>query len=216
MALLYQTGLLTTLAYLLGERTVNSSTSAPRADFLQETLKEAYAADPWRFARTNATLTITSGIATLPTDYDDNHTAHIKFANGDSEFELEPVDPDDSELTQQGSRHRWVETTDSDPDRYVLRTKDTDVSPASIRYQKRPPELDSDDTIGTPYPNKITLALGARRYVKLGQNPDADISQDEAIFEKRIAADIAAHQVPAPRKNRKSRQTQTGSSTGEF
>jgi hypothetical protein len=32
----------------LGERTVNATTSAPRADFIQQTLEEAYAAYPWR------------------------------------------------------------------------------------------------------------------------------------------------------------------------
>ena len=70
-----QSDILTTLAYLLGERSVNATTSAPRADFVQQTLVEAYQAYPWRFARTNATLTISNGIATLPTNYDDSHDA---------------------------------------------------------------------------------------------------------------------------------------------
>jgi hypothetical protein len=54
--LLYQSGLLTTLAYLMGERTVNATTSAPRGDFLQKTLNEVYQAYEWPFAKRNRLL----------------------------------------------------------------------------------------------------------------------------------------------------------------
>lgn len=208
-----QSDILITLAYLLGERSVNSTTSAPRADFIQQTLVEAYQAYPWRFARTNATLTISNGIATLPTNYDDNHQSHVKFDNG-SEIELDPVDPDDSEDLEDGDRAYWIETIGDNT--FVVHTKDADVSTASLRYQKLPPVLDSAGTITTPYPNKMTLALGARRFVKLGQNPDADISQDEKIFQNKLSGDIAFQQVNAPRKRRKTAQTQTGSRTGDW
>lgn len=208
-----QTEILTTLARLLGERSVNATTSTSRADFIQETLTEAYQAYPWRFARTNATLSISSGIATLPTNYDDNQPAQAKFDNGVT-VKLDAIDPDDEGDVTDGDRAVWIEAIDDD--RYILNTKDSDVSTVRFRYQKRPPILDSAGTITTPYPNKMTIALGARRYVKLGQNPDADISQDEKIFQNRLSADIAFHQVPAPRKRRKTAQSQTGSHTGEF
>lgn len=212
---LTQSDILVSLAYLMGERTVNATTSTPRADFIQQSLEDAYQAYPWRFARTNATLTITSGVATLPTNYDDSHFSHAKFNSGGVEFKLEPVDPDNSEDLADGDEAQWIEVLD-DGERYVLKTKDTSLSTVLFRYQKKAPVLDSSGTITTPYPKKNTIALGARRYVKLGQNPDADISQDEAAFDKRIQQDIAAHQVQAPRKRRRSRQSQAGSTTGEF
>lgn len=216
MSLISQTDILTTLAYLLGERSVNATTSAPRANFIQKTLNQAYRAYPWRFARTNATLTISGGIATLPTDYNDSHPAHVKFNNG-VDVELDLVDPDDSEDLVDGDRAAWIERIASDTeDRYKIITKDSDPTLALVRYQKLAPTLDSNASVRTPYPNEMTLALGARRYVKLGQNPDADISQDEAIFTAELNKDIAAHQVPAPRKRRKTAQSQTGSYTGEF
>ena len=208
-----QSDILTTLAYLLGERSVNATTSAPRADFVQQTIVEAYQAYPWRFARTNATLTISNGIATLPTNYDDSHLAHVKFNNG-VETELDLVDPDDSEDLVQGDRAAWIETVADDV--FVIKTKDADVTTALVRYQKKAPVLDSSGTVVTPYPNKMTIALGARRYVKLGQNPDADISQDEKIFQNKLSQDIAFQQVNAPRKRRKTAHTQTGSATGDF
>ena len=207
-----QTDILTTLAYLMGESTVSSSTSTTRGDFIQDSLKEAYAAYPWRFARGNATLTISSGIATRPTNYDYCIFALFKFLIG-SVFRVDTFDPNDSIDTENGDRAAWIEALD-DGSTYVFNTKDTDYTTVSVRYQKVAPSINA--SISTPYPDKMTLALGARRFVKLGQNPDADISQDEAIFQKRLAANVAAHQVPASRKRRRTRQSQTGTSTGDF
>lgn len=214
MALKTRTDFLTTLAYLLGEKSVNSSTSAPRADFIQETLNEAYQSYPWRFARATATLSVVNGVATLPTTYDQAHASHAQFDNG-NEIEIDEVHDMDSNQLVDGDRAAWIEAI-GDGDRFILRTKDSDVSTVSFRHQKRAPILDSSDTVKTPYPNKMTIALGARRYVKLGQNPDADISQDEAIFDKRLNLDIASEQVPTPRKRRKTAHGQAGTHTGAF
>lgn len=214
MALFYQNDFLTNLAYLMGERSVNSTTSTPRADFIQTALNDAYKAYPWRFARANATLTVTNGIATLPTDYDNNHLAYAKFDNGGVAQDIDFVDADDEDDLSDGDRAAWVEAI-GNGDRYILRIKDTDVATLRFRYQELAPIL-STASVGTPYFNKRTISLGARRDVKLGQNPDADISQDQAIFEREIAKDIAAHQVNAPRKRRRTAHGQTNSHTGEF
>lgn len=204
----YQTDFLTTLAYLMGERSVATSTSTPRADMIQNSLNDAYKAYPWRFARANATLTVTDGVATLPTVYDDNHLAFAKFDNGGVVENLVPYDPDDENLLEDGDRAAWIEVLD-DGITYILKTKDTDISTLRFRYQKKAPNL-ATASVGTPYFNKRTIALGARRDVKLGQNPDADISQDQAIFERELAKDFAAHQVQAPRKKRRTAAGRTG------
>ena len=214
MALFYQNDFLTTLAYEMGERSVNSTTSTSRADFIQTALADAYKAYPWRFARVNATLTVTGGLATLPTDYDNNHLAYAKFDNGGVAQDIDLVDADDEDDLSDGDRAAWVEAI-GDGDRYVLKLKDSDVATLRFRYQKLAPVLSVAST-GTPYFNKRTIVLGARRDVKLGQNPDADISQDQAIFEREIAKDIAAHQVNAPRKRRRTAHGQTNTATGEF
>lgn len=214
MALIYQTDLLTTLAYLMGERSVNSTTSTARAKFIQSSLQDAYKAYPWRFARANATLSVVAGIATLPATYDNNHSAYAKFDNGSAVENIDFVDPDDENDLVDGDRGAWIEAI-GDGDQYILRIKDTDVATLRFRYQKLAPVLATAST-GTSYPNEMTIALGARRYVKLGQNPDADISQDQTIFERELAKDIAAHQVQAPRKRRRTAQGQTGQHTGAF
>lgn len=212
--LYYQNDFLTTLAYEMGERSVNSTTSTPRADFIQTALNDAYKSYPWRFARVNATLTVTGGLATLPTDYDNNHLAYAKFDNGNVATDIDFVDADDEDDLADGDRAAWVEAI-GDGDRYILKLKDSDVATLRFRYQKMAPVL-STASVGTPYFNKRTIVLGARRDVKLGQNPDADISQDQALFEREIAKDIASHQVNAPRKRRKTAQDKTGRATGDF
>lgn len=212
--MLYLTPLLTTLAYLMGERSVSSSTTAQRTDFIQKTLEEAYGAYPWRFNTANATLSISSGIATLPTDFDINHQMYASyFSDTVTELDLDEIDPADKEQISDGDNKFWL-TAQSDGS-FLLNTKDS-ISSVVVRYQKTPPVLDSAGTIGSPYPNGMTIAMGARRYVKLGQNPDADISQDQKLFEKQLANDIAGQQIPAPRKQHRTRQSQSGTHTGDW
>ena len=216
MAYQYQPGLLQTIAYLMGERTVNSTTSTSRADFLQKTLSEAYQAYPWKFAHTNATLSISSGIATLPTAVDYQHAIRAYFypSGQTQETYLEEIDAGDKDRVAAGSRAFWLNSNGDGT--YNLQTKDTDVPSIIFGYQSLAPTLDTAGTVGTPYPNAMTLALGARRFVKLGQNPDADISQDQALFKQYLNQDIAAEQIPHARKRRNTRQRLTGRSTGDF
>jgi hypothetical protein len=220
LQLYYQSDFLTTLAYLMGEKTVNSSTSAPRADFIQSAIHDAYGAYPWIFARAKTTITLASNLATLPDDYDARHLswafAPDTAVSTDDGERLDPVSDVDNHDLVNGDRAMWVEPVpNGDGTRYVLRTKDSDLSSLYFRYQKVEPNLSTAST-GTPYPNKRTIALGARTYVKLGQNPDADISQELKTFEKEIAKDIAQYQVQETRKRRRTAQGQTGRSTGDW
>lgn len=216
-AVLYQNDFLTTLAYLMGEKTVNSSTSAPRADFIQSALHDAYGEYPWIFARANATLSLSNGMATLPTLYDARHASYGKFSQAGAETRLDPVSDYDNGDVSDGDRAMWIEPIDGgDGTRYGIHVKDSDVSTVLFRYQKQEPTLDSSGTVGTPYPNKRTIALGARIYVKLGQNPDADVSQEESQFDKAIAKDIKRFQVQEPRRRKRTRQDLVGAATGDF
>lgn len=212
--MIYLTNLLTTLAYLMGERSVIAANSTSRTDFIQKTLEEAYSEHPWRFATANATLAISNGIATLPTNFDIGHQMYASyFTDSVTELDLDQIDPADKEQVNDGDRKFWL-TAQSDGS-FLLNTKDS-ISSAVVRYQKLPPTLDSAGTVGTPYPSAMTIALGARRYVKLGQNPDADISQDQKLFEKMLKKDVSGDRLPSPAKNRRTRQQMRGTSTGEF
>lgn len=207
-----QPNLLQSLAYKMGERTVNSTTSASRAVFVQETLQELYQAYPWRWARTTATLAISGGIATLPSALDSAQLIRASYYSGTQQIDLGQVDVNDTSTVDIGNNQFWFT---SNPDgTFLLNTKETVPANAVVVYQTLAPTLDAAGVVTTPYPNPNTIVLGARRWVKLGQNPDADISQDQAIFEKMRDRDIAAEQVPSARKKRRTAQDMAGTVTG--
>ena len=196
-----QTQALTTLSYLLGENSVpTSSILDSRKNFIQNTLNEIYRAYPWSFAQANATLTFASGVATLPTDWDYQHKIYGYFYNGSDQTPLTEINIGDSDQYIQNQYKFWIEHVVDDT--YIIRTKDTAYSTAIISYQTKVPTLSS--TVSTPFNDANVIALGAKRYVKATENPDADISQDEALFQKRLNEAIAAVQVNRPlRKSRK-------------
>lgn len=188
---------LTTLSYLLGENSVpTSSVIDSRKNFIQNTLNEIYRAYPWSFATANATLTFAGGVATLPVDFDYQHKIYGYFYNGDTQTQLEEINIGDSDMYIQNQYKFWIEHITDDT--FQIRTKDTDYTNAVISYQTVVPTLSA--SVSTPFNDANVIALGAKRYVKASENPDADISQDEAIFQKRLNEVIAAVQVNRPLK----------------
>lgn len=190
-----------TLAFMLGEnQTPTGAVATQRQNFIQRTLEEVYRAYPWSFAGTTATLTIASGLATLPTDFDSQHKIYAYFYNGDTQTETREINFGDQDMYITDDYKFWIEHISNGV--YKLVTKDTGYTLAVVRYQSVAPTLNA--STDTPFPDISTLALGARRYIKIGENPDADISQDEALFQKRLGENIAAEQVNRPlRRHRK-------------
>lgn len=195
-----QTDAMLTLSYLLGENSVPTSSIADaRKRFIQMTVDEIYRAYPWSFAATTATLTVSNGLATLPADFDFQHKLYGYFYNGNTQTSLEEINIGDSDMYVQNQYRFWVQHIGNGV--YQIRTKDTDYSNVIVSYQTIAPTLNA--SIGTPINDVGVIAQGARRYVKMSENPDADISQDEALFQRRLTEIIAATQVNRPlRKHR--------------
>jgi len=195
-----QTQILTTLSYLLGENSVPTTTVLDsRKNFIQNTLNEIYRAYPWSFAQNLATLTFSGGVATLPADFDYQHKLYGYFYDGSNQTALEEINIGDSDMYVQNQYKYWIEHVTDDT--FQIRTKDTSYTTAVISYQAEVPTLSS--TVSTPFNDANVIALGAKRYVKASENPDADISQDEALFQKRLNEVISAVQVNRPlRKHR--------------
>jgi len=194
-----QTEILNTLTYLMGERSVPSTALEGRKDFIQRSLEEVYRAYPWSFASVKTTLTLAGGLATLPSDFDDQHKIYAYFYTGDNQYQVSEVNIGDGDMYEDGSHKFWLETDNLGT--YTINTKDSSYTDLTVKYQKLAPTL--SDSVDTPFPDRLVIALGAKRYVKMGQNPDADVSQDEALFQKRLNENIAAAQVNRPlRKHR--------------
>jgi hypothetical protein len=191
-----QNQIMTTLAYLMGERTVPTTAVEGRRDFVQRTLEEVYRAFPWGFAAVTTPLTLTNQTADLPTDFDSQHKLYVYWMNGDEQQALTEINQGDSDMYKSGDRRFW--TVSKGGGEFEIHVIDNDIQDIFVKYQQLPPVLDA--STGTPFQDVNTLALGARRYVKLGENPDADISQDEALFQKRLTENIAAAQIARPLK----------------
>jgi hypothetical protein len=191
-----QTQVMTTLAYLMGERTVPTTAVEGRRDFIQRTLEEIYRAYPWPFASITTNLSITNRQADLPADFDPQHKLYVYWMNGDEQQAITEINEGDSDKYIQGSRRFWVvPKTDGT---FEIHLGDNDIADISVKYQTLAPVLSA--SVSTPFQDINTIALGARRYVKLGENPDADIAQDEGIFQKRLSENIAAVQIARPLK----------------
>ena len=190
------TDLLTTLAYLMGERTVQSSTSAIRLNFLQKTLEEVYRAYKWPFATVNTSLSVNSGVASLASNFDYQHGIDAFFYQGTQQVPLYPVETYDQTGWNEGDYRYWLEPLNET--NFNIKTKDTTYADVNVKYQSKAPTVSA--SVYTPFDDDMLLAIGARRYIKLSQDPNADISQDEALFQKRLTENIAATQVGNPKR----------------
>jgi len=206
-----QNDILLTLTYLMGENAIPPTATEGRKNFIQRTLEEVYRAFPWSFASAKSTVTLTNGVGTLPSDFDDQHKIYAYFYNGDNQYEVREINIGDSDSYEDGDNKIWLETYNLGV--YTINTKDTSYSSLTVKYQVKAPVLSA--SVDTPFPDMLTVALGAKRYVKMGQNPDADVSQDEALFQKRLNENIAAAQVNRPLRKHRSLYTVNGYRLGE-
>lgn len=191
----YSTDYLLTLAYLMGERTVQTSTTAPRTQFIQETLNEIYRAYKWPFATANASIGVSGGVASLPTTFDYQHGIEAYFYQGTTQTPLEDISELDQTSWQEGDYKFWL--TPQSNGTYLLNTKDI-IDGVTVTFQTKAPVVGA--SVAAPFDDTLTVALGARRYIKLSQDPNADISQDEELFQRRLRENISAVQVSTPKK----------------
>lgn len=209
---LFQGDVMNTLSYLLGERTVPTTGTEGRKDFIQKTLEEVYRAYPWKFAENVVTLSVVSGIASLPTNYSMDFEPFVRYyTSSGTATDLDQVFEEEQDQLAIGDNKFWYSTT-TDGLTFLLNTKEV-ISSVVVKYQQAPPVLAA--SVGTPYNNGMVLALGAKRYVKMSQDPEADISQDEALFQKKLQDSIRAVQVSSPRIRRRSKQSEYNYHTGD-
>lgn len=193
-----QNDFLLTLSYLLGERTVPSTATEGRKQFIQDSLNEVYRAYAWPFAKERTALAVASGVASLPTNFDYQHKLEAYWQNGTTDVNMEEVMETDKVHFQDGDNKYWIEPQSDGT--YLMKTKDS-VTSVTVTYQSKAPIVTASVT--TPFDDTMTVAQGAKRYVKAAQDPNADIAQDEALFQKRLSENIAAVQVNRPTRKLK-------------
>lgn len=206
-----QTQVMTELSYLLGERTVPTSGTEDRKGFINTTLKEIYRAYPWEWAMTTATFSLTSGIASLPSGALVDRPLDVReiVSGSDNDNVYAQVTYQEQDNFNQGDYRYWITGT---PDNYQINTKE-DNATITVRYQVEAPTLDDAGAVTTPFPSANVVALGALRYIRMGENPQADISQEETLFRNRLEEYMGLARRNNP-KRRRSIQSVNNHNTG--
>lgn len=205
-----RTNIMTDLSYLLGEQTVPTSGVSDREAFIQRTIEEVYRTYAFPQTMTSTTVTLTSGAATLASDYFPNGPIDVRYVNSGAQDDhiYEEVPYDQSDDYNQGQYKYWV--TGGDPN-FVIETKETET-PLTVRYQMKPPQVNA--SISIPFEDSMPFALGALRYIRIGENPEADITQEEDNFQVKLDQMIAQYIRNKPRGRRKTIAERSGWRTG--
>lgn len=187
------------LSFLEGNQTVPSSGIDDWTRFIQRTLEEAWRQYPWEFAKTLATVSMSSGIGTLASGAMIDAVYDVRFINsgvGDDHIYTQ-IPYEEQDEYAPGTYRFWVTGTPMNP---VLNTKESE-SPLTVWYKSVPPQINASVT--ARFPDSMVIALGAQRWVRRAENPQADISQEEEIFQKRLEELWGWQNRQKPRKARR-------------
>lgn len=194
-----QDDVLEDLAFLEGNQSVPSSGIDDWKRFVQRTLEEAWRQFPWDFAKTNATVSMSSGIGTLASGAMLDGIYDVRFVNsgaGDDHIYTQiPYEEQDDYAA--GTYKFWVTGSPMNP---VLNTKESE-SPLTVWYKSVPPQINASVT--ARFPDSMIIALGAQRWIRKAENPQADISQEEEIYQKRLEELWGSYNRNKPRKARR-------------
>ena len=206
-----QTDILEDLSFLLGDTSVPTSGIDDRKRFIQRRLEQVWTMYDWDFTKVTATVAVTNGVATLASGAMLDGIKDVRVVNsGNSDdyvyTELPYSEGDDYNV---GDYKYSVQGTTPNP-RIV--TKDTG-SPLTVYYTQLPPQINA--SIGAPFPDAMVIARGALVDVRIGENPQADVSQEDALFQRSVEQLWAFYNRNKPRRARKTFGGQNGYYTGK-
>lgn len=213
MASTNQTTVMQDLSYLLGESAVPSSGVDDRKRYIQLALDRVYRSYDFPMNKSTATVALVGGIATLPTTIHQDAILSARVINsgvGD-DFIFEQVDWDDQDSFPQGQYKYWLEGYEGV---YVLKSSETAMTNTlTLRFQNVSPTINA--SISTPFPSSMCLARGALVYYRQAEDPQADISQEEYIFQQELDEVIAQYNRSRPQRRAKTLHEATGTYIGD-
>jgi hypothetical protein len=185
------------LSYLLGEQTVPSSGVDDRARFIQVALERAYRAYNFPMNKLTATVAMISGVATLPTTVMQDSVLDIRevLSGNDNDRVYKQIDYEDFDSATAADYAYYLNGYEGS---YAAITSSTGSATLKIRYSSSVPILNA--SISTPFPSSMALARGALIYVRQAEDPQADISQEESIFQAELQEIIAQYNRSRPQR----------------
>lgn len=210
MASINQTDILQDMSYLLGEQSIPTSGIEDRKRFIQASLDRIYRLYDFQEFKAIATISISSGTGTLPSDTGESPDLDVRVVNSGSgdDYIFEQIPYEDQDRYSAGDYKYWLTGSAGD---YTLNTKD-DVSTVIARYIQEAPAVNA--SISTTFPSAMVIARGALVYYKQAENPLADISQDEALFQSELQEVIQRQIRNNPIRRARSIQELNGEFTG--
>lgn len=195
-----QTDVLLRMSYLLGEQTIPTTGIEDRKQFINDALERIYRSYNFNETYAVATVSITNGVGTLPSDIGESPAVDVRVINAGSnnDYVYEQIPYEDQDKYVDGDYKYWLTGSAGN---YTLNTKDTQ-SQVIVRYIQESPQINA--SVSTTFPSAMTIARGALVYYRLAENPDADTSQDEAFFQKELQEVISRQQRNRPVRRVKS------------
>lgn len=200
------------LSYLLGEQTVPTSGIDDRTRFIQVALERAYRAYDFPMNKLTATVALVSGVATLPTTVLQDSELDVRevVAGVANDHIYTQVDYIDADTAPQGAYTYYIDGYEG---AYTLKSPEADAT-LTIRYSSVVPTLNA--SISTPFPSSMALARGALIYTRQAEDPQADISQEEALFQAELDEVIAAYNRARPRRKMMTKHDQFSTYIGDL
>lgn len=173
------------LAYLLGETTVPSSGTEDRQRFIQRSLERIYRIYDFEMNKLNATVTLTSGIGTLPSNARPYPDLDVRVVNSgtDDDYVFTRIPYEEQDKYQQGDYKYWL-TTDPTTGYVKINSVETTTPAVSVRYSATAPIINA--SISTPFPSAMVIAKGALVYYRQAEDPQADVVPEEDQFLKEL------------------------------
>lgn len=194
MASINQTDVLQDMSYLLGEASVPTSGIDDRKRFIQrglERIARLYDFDEM-YALATVSMTLSGNFYTgsLPSDAAESPDLDVRVIQSgtDNDYIYDKIPYEDQDKYQVGDYKYWLTGSAGD---YTLNTRDSNT-PLVVRYLQTAPTINA--SVSTTFPSSMVIARAALVYYRQAENPLADISQDEALFQRELEEVIARQQ----------------------
>lgn len=214
MAATSQTTVMEDLSFLLGESSVPTSGTEDRQRFIQRALDRVYRAYDFPMNKVIATVAMVNGVATLPTNVHQDSVLDIRQVvagvGTDHVYTQVPYSMTDDFPT--GTYNYDLRGYEGS---YTLVSSETTTSGVlTIQYETTTPIINA--SITTPFPSSMCLARGALVYYRTAEDPQADIGQEEYVFQQELDEVIAQFNRSRPQGRAKTLHEVQGTFPGDI
>lgn len=207
-----QTTVMQDLSYLLGETTVPTTSVEDRQRFIQAGLERIYRIWEFPFSEAVATVSLSSGVGSLPTDarFAPNLDVRVINPGNNADYIFEQIPYEDQDKYAQGSYKFWLLQGSDGVN--TLNTVETTIPAVTVRYSLMAPVINA--SIATPFPSSMVIAKAALIYYRQAEDPLADTSVEEQNFQGELREIIASYRRNKGRRRIITRQELGGHVTG--